>query len=99
MIDTSKFQGANIVFLAPDDQVSTLKAFFLKNGIRNNGFGVCKAKGLEFESVAPVSFFSRYERCGSGAEWQNVLLWLFSETELTTTESIPRNWAWDRAEA
>jgi hypothetical protein len=87
MIDTSKFQGANIVFLAPDDQISTLKAFFLKNGIRNDVFGVCEAKGLEFESVALLSFFSHFERCGSGAEWRNVLLWLFSETGLTTTES------------
>jgi hypothetical protein len=29
MIDTFKFQGANIVCLAPDDQVSTLKSVFL----------------------------------------------------------------------
>jgi len=87
IIDKSKFQGANIVFLAPDDQVSTLKTFFLKNGVRNDVFGVCEAKGLEFESVALVSFFSHFEKCGSGAEWRNVLLWLFSKTGLTTTES------------
>ena len=65
-----------------------MKEFFFKSGISNDVFGVREAKGLGFESVALISFFSDFEtRCHSGPEWRNVFLWLFSKTGMTTTES------------
>jgi len=46
-----------------------------------------QAKGLEFDSVALIGFFSYIENRCSGGEWVNVLLWLSSTTSLAVTDS------------
>ena len=47
---------------------------------------VREAKGLEFDACALIGFFSYFERRQSGPQWKNMILWLSSETGLTTTE-------------
>ena len=46
-----------------------------------------QAKGLEFDSVALIGFFSYIEDRCSGDEWRNALLWLSSTSSLAVTES------------
>jgi len=84
---TSKFKGANVVFIAPDEALPTLRALFLKHSVKNDVMGVREAKGLEFEDVALFGFFAYFEQCGTAKEWQNVIRWLFSNTGTKTTES------------
>ena len=83
----SIFCGGNIVFLAPDENVTELRLQFSELGIENDIFGVREAKGLEFDSVALIGFFSYIENRCSGGEWINVLLWLSSTTSLAVTDS------------
>ena len=56
-------------------------------GLKNDVFGVREAKGLEFDSVVLYGFFSYFEHRNAAPLWRNVLLWLFSETGITTTAS------------
>lgn len=46
LADSSLFQGASIVFLAPDENIESLKEVFRNIGINNDIFGVREAKGL-----------------------------------------------------
>ena len=87
LADSSTFQGPNIVFIAPDENVSALKETFHKEGITNDIFGVREAKGLEFDAVALLGFFSYFEHRESATQWRNMLLWLFSSKGITVTES------------
>jgi hypothetical protein len=88
LADEKKFRGANIVFIAPDENVESLKTIFHQKGINNDLFGVREAKGLEFDAVVLLGFFSYVEQRKSNApQWRNVLLWLFSSKGITTTES------------
>ena len=84
----SIFCGGNIVFLAPDENVTELRLQFSELGMENDIFGVREAKGLEFDSVALIGFFSYIENRCSGGEWINVLLWLSSTTSLAVTDSV-----------
>jgi len=87
LADTSVFCGGNIVFLAPDEKVHDLRLQFSELGIQNDIFGVREAKGLEFDAVALIGFFSYIEERGSSNEWHNVLRWLSSSSSLTKTSS------------
>lgn len=81
----STFSGANVVFVAPEEKVHDIRNIFRELGIQNDVFGVCEAKGLEFDSVAVLGFFSYFEECGSTNQWENVLRWLFSKSGIKTT--------------
>ncbi|CAB9522305.1 Tetratricopeptide repeat and ankyrin repeat containing 1 [Seminavis robusta] len=83
----SLIQGANLVFLVPDETLDSCKQFFSDRGISNDILGVSEAKGLEFDAVCLLGFFSYFESRGSGAAWKNALAWLFSTKGLTTTDS------------
>jgi len=45
------------------------------------------SKGLEFNDVALIDFFSYIVTIGNGREWENLLRWIWSTTGYTTTES------------
>ena len=51
LADPKVFRGGNVVFLAPDELVSELRATFRESGITNDVFGVREAKGLEVVSA------------------------------------------------
>ena len=84
---TSCFRGGNCIFLAPDEKVHELRLQFNKLGLMNDVFGVREAKGLEFDSVALIGFFSYIDECGSSEQWTNVLRWLSSSSTLSKTSS------------
>jgi len=81
------FKGGNIVFLAPDEIVQDLRTQFHNLGIKNDLFSVREAKGLEFQQVALIGFWTFIESRGSSAQWQNCLRWLSSETKFTVTQN------------
>ena len=87
LADTSIFQGGNIVFLAPDEKVHELRLQLQALEIHNDLFGVREAKGLEFDACALIGFFGLIEQLGSKEEWQNVLRWLSSESNITKTSN------------
>lgn len=77
LADENVFRGGNIVFIAPDEIVPDLRKQLHTSGIMNDVFGVREAKGLEFDSVAVVDFFSYFEAIGNKQEWKD---WLSSPT-------------------
>ena len=87
LANTLVFRGGNIVFIAPDENIQALKLQFSELGIQNDIFGVREAKGLEFDAVALIGFFSYIEERGSSNEWHNVLRWLSSSSSLTKSSS------------
>jgi len=87
LTDKSVFVGGNIVFLALDEMADKLRSDLRKMGVENDVFGVREAKGLEFNDVALIGFFSYIHDLGNAREWENALRWLSSSTSLTTTES------------
>ena len=44
-----------------------------------------EAKGLEFDACALLGFFGHFEELGSKEEWQNILRWLSSSSNITKT--------------
>ena len=86
LADVSVFQGGNIVFIAPDEKVHELRLQFQALEIHNDVFGVREAKGLEFDACALIGFFGHFEELGSKEEWQNVLRWLSSSSNITKTD-------------
>jgi len=84
--DGDTFRGGNIVFITPEEKTHHIRNLFRELGIKNDVFGVREAKGLEFDSVAVVGFFSYFEERGSTNQWQNVLRWLSSTSGVTTTQ-------------
>lgn len=87
LADANVFAGGNIVFLAPDEMADKLSSYLRKLGVHNDVFGVREAKGLEFNDVALVGFFSYIDELGNAREWENILRWLSSTTGVTTTAS------------
>lgn len=87
LVNKKVFVGGNIVFLAPDEVADQLRSNLRKLGIQNDVFGVREAKGLEFNDVALIGFFSYIDGLGNARQWENVLRWLSSETSMTTTKS------------
>ncbi len=85
LADASVFQGGNIVFVAPDEKVHELRLQFQALEIHNDVFGVREAKGLEFDACALLGFFGHFEELGSKEEWQNILRWLSSSSNITRT--------------
>ena len=88
--DNTRFRGAQIVFIVPDERIIEFQRVFQDKGIKNDVFGVREAKGLEFDSCLLLGFFSYFEqqsKSSSTAEWKNVLRWLFSTKGLSKTES------------
>ena len=83
--DQAIFKGGNVVFLAPDEEVHNIRSLFLELNVHNDVFGVREAKGLEFDSVALIGFFSYIEKRGSAEQWRNVLRWLSSTSSITQT--------------
>jgi superfamily I DNA/RNA helicase len=81
------FIGGDIVFLTPDEMLEALRADLHKLGIQNDVFGIREAKGLEFNAVALLGFFSYVDGLGNIREWENVLRWLSSSTGITTRQS------------
>jgi hypothetical protein len=55
--DVNVFVGGNVVFIAPDEEVPKIRSIFRELDVQNDVFGVIEAKGLEFDSVALLSFF------------------------------------------
>lgn len=88
--DKRVLSGGNIVFLVPDEVTDQMKIDLQKAGVRNDVFGVREAKGLEFNSVALLGFFSYIDQRGMTREWENVLRWLSSTTGITTVDSSER---------
>jgi hypothetical protein len=87
LADTGTFKGGNIVFLVPDEIVEKVRNECCRQNISNDVFGVREVKGLEFEAVALLGFFSYIDNLGSAKEWENALRWLASKTGITTRVS------------
>jgi len=85
LADGNTFRGGNVVFVAPEEKVHEIRNQFRELGVQNDVFGVREAKGLEFDSVALIGFFSFIEERGSSEQWNNALRWLFSTSGITTT--------------
>ena len=85
LANPSIFSGGNVVFVAPDEKVPSIRQLFRELGVQNDVFGVREAKGLEFDSVALIGFFAYIEEHGSSDQWHNALRWLFSKSGITTT--------------
>jgi len=80
------FKGGNVVFVSPDEVVHELRLRFSELGIKNDIFGTTEAKGLEFDCVALLNFFTSFDEAGSSGPWQNALRWLSSKSALTRSE-------------
>ena len=85
LADSSKFRGANIVFLCPDAMVHDIRSLFREQNLQNDVFGVVEAKGLEFDSCALLNFFGFFEEKGTADQWMNCLRWLSSSAGITNT--------------
>lgn len=85
--DTSTFIGGNIVFVVPDEIADKVRSEFCRHNVSNDIYGVREIKGLEFEGVALLGFFSYIDHLGNEQEWENSLRWLGSKAASITTTS------------
>jgi hypothetical protein len=70
LADGNVFKCGNLVFLSPDEKLQELSSNLRKWKINNDVFGVREAKGLEFDSVAVIGFFSYIDQLGNSREWE-----------------------------